>query len=83
MGQQSMNKIRLYKSSSWGVAILIYDNCEQEINGENTDEYGNYLISDVTVENIHFLLVNTYYPNLNIPTFYSGLLHIIQGVYSR
>ena len=76
MGQQSMNKIRLYKSSSRGVAILFYDNGKQEINGEYRDEY------DITVENIHLVLVNTYGPNLDTQTFYSSLLDIIQGIYS-
>lgn len=71
-----------YKSNSRGVAILFNDNCELEINAEYRDEYGNYLILDVTVENIHFLLVNIYGPNIDTPTFYSGLLDIIQGIYS-
>ena len=44
-----------YKSYSRGVAILFNDNCELEINAEYKDEYGNYFILDVTVENIHFL----------------------------
>ena len=71
-----------YKSNSRGVAFLFYVNCEQEINEEYKDEYGNNQIFDVTVENIHFLLGNIYDPNIDNPTFYSGLLNIIQGIYS-
>ena len=54
------------------------------MNADYKDEHGNFLISDVTVENIHFLLVNIYDPNLYLytPNFYSGLLDIIKGIYS-
>lgn len=71
-----------YKFNSRGVAFLFIDNCELEINEEYKDEYGNNQILDVTVENIHILLGNIYDPNIDNPTFYSGLLDIIQWIYS-
>ena len=58
-----------YESNSRGVAIFCNDNCELEINAEYKDEYGNYLILDVTLENVHFLLVNIYGPKLSILVF--------------
>ena len=67
---------------SYVLINVFNNNWELEINAEYKDEYGNYLILDFIVENIHFLLVNIYGPNIHSSTFYSGLLKIIQGIYS-
>ena len=71
-----------YKSNSRGVAILFNNNCEITIHEQYRDDNGNYLILDVIVENLHFLLINIYGPNSDKPEFYSQLLNTLQDIYS-
>lgn len=71
-----------YKSNSRGVAILFNNNCEITIYEQYRDDNGNYLILDVIVENLHFMLINIYGPNSDKPEFYSQLLNTLQDIYS-
>lgn len=71
-----------YKSNSRGVAILFNNNCEITIHEQYRDDNGNYLILDVIVDNLHFLLINIYGPNSDKPEFYSQLLNTLQDIYS-
>ena len=70
-----------FKSNSRGVAILFNNNCEVKISNEYKDNDGNYLILDVLVENIQFLLVNIYGPNSDRPNFYLSLKNKIEQIY--
>ena len=59
-----------FKSNSRGVAILFNNNCEVKIYNEFKDNEGNYLILDVIIEDIPFLLINIYGPNCDRPNFF-------------
>lgn len=72
-----------YKSNCRGVAILINNNCDITILNEHKDSDGNFLLSDVTIESLSFLLINIYWPNLDSPAFYINLLNKIQDIYSN
>ena len=71
-----------YASNSRGVAILFNNNCEIEIHNQYKDDSGNFLILDVTIDSLQFLLINIYGPNTDVPEFYSKLLEQIEGAYS-
>ena len=71
-----------YASNSRGVAILFNNNCEIEIHNQYKDDSGNFLILDVTIDSLQFLLINIYGPNTDVPEFYSQLLEQIEGAYS-
>ena len=59
-----------FKPNSRGVAILVNDNCEFELFNMKQDEGGNYIILDVKIEDIPFLLINIYGPNNDTPIFF-------------
>ena len=71
-----------YKSNSRGVATLINNNCDLTLINEYKDDNGNYLILDVVIDNLPFLLVNIYGPNQDTPVFYTKILNMIQEYYS-
>ena len=53
-----------------------------EIHNQYKDDSGNFLILDVTIDSLQFLLINIYGPNTDVPEFYSKLLEQIEGAYS-
>ena len=71
-----------FKPNSRGVAILVNDNCEFELFNMKQDEGGNYIILDVKIEDIPFLLINIYGPNNDTPIFFSTLISLIVDMYS-
>nr|XP_034320385.1 uncharacterized protein LOC105331900 isoform X1 [Crassostrea gigas] len=72
-----------FKSNSRGVAILFNNNCELEVQKTFKDDSGNFLILDVSVDDLHVLLVNVYGPNLDTPTFYTNLLQHIENLFTN
>ena len=48
-------------------AILVNDHCEFELFNMKQDEGGKYILLDVKIEDILFLLINTYGPNNDTP----------------
>lgn len=66
-----------YRSNSKGVAILLNNNCEINVHNQFDDNSGNYIILDVTVETLKFILVNIYGPNTDLPEFYKEILNRI------
>lgn len=45
-----------FKSNSRGVAILFNNNCELDVHKRFKDDSGNFLILDVSVDDLHVLL---------------------------
>jgi exonuclease III len=59
-----------YKSNSRGVAILFNNNFTLNIFEEIKDPAGNYIITDIDVDDIRLTLVNIYAPNIDDPDFF-------------
>lgn len=59
-----------YRSISGGVVILLNKNCEIKVHNEFNHNSGNYIILDVTVDTLNFIIVNIYGPNTDSPEFY-------------
>ena len=53
--------------------ILLNNNFEHKVENVISDVNGNYLILDINIEGINFILVNIYGPNEDKPKFYSEL----------
>lgn len=64
------------------VTILLKYNCEIKVHNQVNDSSGNYIILDVTVETVNFILLNIYGPNTNSPEFYKELSNKIKDIYS-
>ena len=62
-----------YNSRSRGVAILINNTINHDINGKLIDDNGRYIILDITVQNKKMTLVTIYGPNNDDPTFFEEL----------
>ena len=71
-----------YQSNARGVSILVNNNFDFNMIREFKDVSGNYLILDVVIEDIPFLLINLYGPNSDTPCFYSELVNKILEAYS-
>lgn len=71
-----------FKSNARGVATLVNNNCEFKSLNVIQDDSGNYLILDVEIEDIPFLLINIYGPNNDRPQFYSELISKIEDIYT-
>ena len=61
-----------YKSNARGVAILFGKDIDYKINTKITDDNGNYIILDLTIDNQKLTLVNLYGPNQDNPAFFSA-----------
>ena len=57
-------------SNSRGVSILFRKNLVYSIHEHISDPEGNYIISDLTVEENKFTLINLYGPNKDTPNFF-------------
>ena len=62
-----------FNSSSRGVMILLNNSFEHKVEKVISGVNGNYLILDINIEGISFILVNIYGPNEDKPKFYSEL----------
>lgn len=71
-----------FKSNARGVATLVNNNCEFKSLNVIQDDSGNYLILDVEIEDIPFILINIYGPNNDRPQFYSELKSKIEDIYT-
>lgn len=63
-----------YTTNSRGVMILINNNFEQKVNRVKTDNNGNFIILDMTIEGKNITLVCLYGPNEDNPQFYENLI---------
>ena len=72
-----------YRCSRYrSLPVLVNDNCEFELFNMKQDEGGTYIIFDVKIEDIPFLLINIYGPNNDTPIFFSTLISLIEDMYS-
>lgn len=69
-------------SNSRGVAMLLNINCEIKIHNQYKNDSGYFIILDVTIDSLQFLMINIYGPNTGIPEFYSQLLEHISIYYN-
>ena len=65
---------------SRGVTILFGKNLDFKIHQEKVDIEGNYVILDVTVENVRMTLGSIYGPNTDDPIFYANLFDEIAAM---
>lgn len=72
-----------FTSNSRGVTILFNNNCELEVHKTFKDDNGNFLILDVSVDDLHVLLVNLYGPYLDTPAFYTNLFQHIENLFTN
>lgn len=61
---------------------MVNNNCEFKSLNVIQDDSGNYLILVVEIEDIPFILINTYGPNNDRPQFYSELKSKIEDIYT-
>lgn len=61
------------QSKSRGVAILFNNSCELDVYETFKDNNSNFLILDVSIDDLHVLLVNSYIPNLDTLALYTNL----------
>ena len=66
-----------FNSRSRGVCCLINPTFEHKVNRVKGDVGGNYIILDITIEDIDVTLVNMYGPNYDSPSFYENILEIV------
>ena len=63
-------------SNSRGVAIFISNNLDYKIHDKKSDDYGNWVALDISINEVRMTLVSLYGPNEDKPGFY----HEIQGM---
>jgi len=66
-----------YTSNSRGVAIMLNNNFDLKINRTKSDNLGNYLAVDMTIDNTKKKYIYIYGPNEDNPTFFENILKII------
>ena len=67
-------------SNSRGVSILFRKNLAYTINEHISDPGGNFTISDLTVEENRFTLINLYGPNKDNPTFFENIINVADRI---
>lgn len=67
-----------FSSQSRGVAILFNNNFEFKVHKIEKDNDGNKLILDISIKDLHIILINIYGPNRDSPEFYLNLLNDIE-----
>ena len=65
-------------SNSRGVAILFSKNVEYKVHNKITDNEGNYLILDLTIDNNKVTLVSLYGPNKDSPEFFEIIMKNVE-----
>lgn len=60
-------------SNSRGIAILFHDNFDFKIHDQVSDNSGNYLVFDITIECKKIILLVIYGPNEDCPKFYEDI----------
>lgn len=66
-----------YNSRSRGVAILFRKGLNYKIEQKILSKNGRFIIIEITVEDITFVLVNVYAPNEDSPTFFTELFQTV------
>ena len=69
-----------YKSNARGVAILFGKKIDYKIHKQISDETGNYIILDISVNNQRFTLVTLYGPNSDNTAFYEIIFKHIDEI---
>ena len=72
-----------FSSKSRGVAIFLNNNFEVKVHKKMSDETGNLLALDLTIENKRMSLITIYGPNNDTPIFYEGLSDIIRELQNQ
>ena len=72
-----------FSSKSRGVAIFLNNNFEVKVHKKMSDETGNLLALDLTIENKRMSLITIYGPNDDTPIFYEGLSDIIRELQNQ
>ena len=62
-------------SNSRGVGILFNKNVDYKIHDYISDNEGNYIIADITVNNNRLTLITLYGPNTASPSFFESLIN--------
>lgn len=70
-------------SQSKGVIILIKRGLNYRKISESRDPCGRYVISEIEIENLQFVLCNLYAPNVNSPGFFSKIRYEIEQLDNR
>lgn len=65
-------------SNSRGVAILFSKHTDYKIHNYTSDPQGNYIVSDITVDDNRFTLINLYGPNKDTPVFFENIMNIAE-----
>ena len=62
------------------MSILFRKNLVYSIHEHISDPEGNYIISDLTVEENRFTLINLYGPNKDTPNFFDNIINIAERI---
>ena len=65
-------------SNSRGVSIFLNNTFKHDIHRVKTDNSGNYIIIDITIEGERITIANIYGPNRDEPIFFLNSLHYIE-----
>ena len=69
-----------FRNNCRGVAIMFNNNFEYEIHNSVIDEYGNYIVLDISIYKQKYTLVSVYGPNKDSPMFYQNLYEIVKSI---
>ena len=62
-----------FRSNAGGVAILLNKNLNYNIHNQISDNQGNYIILDISINNQHLSVINIYGPNTDNPKFFQEI----------
>lgn len=66
--------------NSRGIAIMFTNNFEFKVHEQLSDNYGNYLVLDISIEGKRITLLTIYGPNEDCPKFYENISDIISNL---
>lgn len=72
-----------FSSQSRGVAILFNNNFDFIVHKKKSDDTGNFLALDLTIENSRISLITIYGPNEDDPNFYEKITHTFEEFNNR
>jgi exonuclease III len=67
-------------TQSRGTAILFNNNLDFEVHECKSDQEGNWVILDITIEDYRFTFITIYGPNEDTPAFYTNLAHFMENI---
>lgn len=69
-----------FASNSRGIAIMFNNNFEFKVHEQLSDNNGNYLVLDISIEGKKITLLTIYGPNEDCPKFYENISDIISNL---